>query len=106
MDQRLQIVELVRGLLGRSPDDRHDTGQDFEVLWLTAVFGHTALEVRVESLRLLKRALGGENDIRSLGGEVHSSIGRTRLHDDRISLHRTRYIQRAAHPKPAALVIE
>lgn len=87
---------LGRPRLGlRRADHRDDAGQHLDVLGVAAGRRRTCLEVGVEGPRVLDRLLRGEHRLRVPGGEALAVLARTGLHEQRVTLRRTRHIERA-----------
>ena len=90
----------------RVADNDQRARQDLQTLRRPAEFLHARLHVRIELLPIRKRASGGENDFRGLGGELAARVGRARLHDDRPALDGPRDVEGAADFEKLALVVE
>ena len=67
---------------------------------------HARFHVGVESLPFGKRTSGGENDLRSFGGELTARVGSARLHDDRPALERPSDIERTANLEKLTFMVE
>ena len=106
MHQRLQLLELVVGLLARFADKRHKTRHDLDVIFRAAEFWQAILQRAIEFLRVVKRLAGREYDVGDFRRQFLPHLRRSRLDHYRTALRRTRHIERAAHGKMFALVVE
>ena len=64
------------------------------------------LDVGVERLRIGKSLVRCENRLRILTGKRATVVGRTGLHQHRVSLRRSRCVERSPHPKMPADVVD
>src|SRR6187455_2847598 len=84
---------------------RIEAGHDFQMLGGAAKLGHAALDVAVEGFGFLERWGHGEDYLCMLGGEVLASLRRPGLHDHRMTLRRTRHVQRPTNREILASVV-
>ena len=86
-------------------DHRIEASHDFQMLGGAAKFGHAAFDVVVEGFGLLEGWGHGEDHLGILGGELLAGLGRPGLHDHRMTLRRTRHVQRPTNREILAFVV-
>src|SRR5271165_2784662 len=74
--------------------------------WRAAEPFHPTLDIGVEALRVGEIAAAREDHFGSFRRDLAAGVGGARLNDDRPALDRTSNVERAAHRKNLALVVE
>ena len=79
-----------------SPSTNVAAGQDEQVVGPASVRGEATLDVGVERLALLQRAVPGEDRVGGGGGELAAAVGVAGLEDHRAALRAARHVEPAA----------
>src|SRR5208282_4036831 len=92
---QLQLALDLAGLLVGVADEHGDARHHDDVVGVAALGRRPGLDVAVEGLPRLKRRGVGEDPLADGGTEVTALLGVAGLEDDRLSLWRARYVERA-----------
>ncbi len=104
--ETVQPCALVAGLLHGSSDNDEGTGEHLQVLARPPELVEPALDVGVEALPVLERAVRGEDHLGRLRCQLLAGLGRAGLYDHRPALHGPGNIERAAYGEVWAAVVE
>ena len=102
----LQLLELIPGLLARAADHDTETGHDLEVIGIAPIALHAHFDVAVKSLCVFQGLMCAKHDVGGLGRKLAPVVRGAGLHDDGLSLRRTRHRERSLDLEELPLMIE
>ena len=106
MDEALQRLVFVLGLLSARADDERQSGENFQAVRFAAELRHAALQVIVEAAALFDSRIGREDNLRGLRREIPARVRGSGLDQHRPSLRCPRNVESPMDIEELAMVIE